>query len=695
MEDPRLTGTASHTTPVRPRSTWPASTGAPAAGETAVFGMLASLLGTCLAALGLALAGIFQWWAVPPLAVVCTVGLWRLRPRALVAARSPVTGRLGGRAPLAAVVAVAAVVTAVNLLLPSELLLSGRDGGTYTNTAAWLAHDGDLVIDARTGPYAEADDLQYRVAGFQRVRGEGDLYPQFIHTFPALMATAAGAAGLEAMLWVNPLLGAVALLTLYAFATRVVHPWTAVLVTVALAVNLVFTYYTRAPFTEVLALAFTFGGLWALDVARVRGDRRTALMAGLLLGGTTLARLDGLVVTLLVLGLAALGVAGRRHRGSVGGVHWPAVAVGALTTAGIAIFDMAVYSPFYLTMHTSYLVPLAAAAVLLPAGAVAAAGTPGARVWSWARAHRRQLATAAAAAIVLGAAYAALLRPVLGYATWERTTPIGYLQELAGQPVDEHRTYGEQTMRWLLWYLGPAAVVAGVAGWAGLVARSVRGRAPAAAPFLVLFTGMTVLYLWRPSITPDHIWAMRRFLTVSIPGLLLLAGWAVEWLARRRRSASRGGRVATGLAGVVLAVAVVAGGAAVTVPVAGVNELDGIAAGWDRVCDRLGDDAAVLVLQGDFTPWATTQGFRSYCDVPAANGAPTPARTAELARSWAVDGRQLVIVGSDANAVERTAGSSSAALVDVGYHRLEPTLMRAPSRLLSDRWELYAAEATP
>ena len=34
--------------------------------------------------------------------------------------------------------------------------------------------------------------------------------------------------------------------------------------------------------------------------------------------------------------------------------------------------------------------------------------------------------------------------------------------------------------------------------------------------FLIAFSSLAV-YIWRPSITPDHIWASRRWITISIP----------------------------------------------------------------------------------------------------------------------------------------------------------------------------------
>ncbi len=42
-------------------------------------------------------------------------------------------------------------------------------------------------------------------------------------------------------------------------------------------------------------------------------------------------------------------------------------------------------------------------------------------------------------------------------------------------------------------------------------------------PFLLFFGSVTLLYLWSPKIFPDLIWMLRRFLPMTVPGLVLLA----------------------------------------------------------------------------------------------------------------------------------------------------------------------------
>src|SRR5207302_1025237 len=61
-------------------------------------------------------------------------------------------------------------------------------------------------------------------------------------------------------------------------------------------------------------------------------------------------------------------------------------------------------------------------------------------------------------------------------------------------------------------------------------------------PLAGVTLAITMLYVARPSIFPNQVWAMRRFLPVTIPGLLILGAWAAEWVGEwvaTRRSVGR------------------------------------------------------------------------------------------------------------------------------------------------------------
>ncbi len=644
-------------------------------------------LSWAVAAVALAMLGVFSLPLVLVLWVVLARGLW-------IATR-PARGAVGGASDRSTTlirvgaVAVALAATVGNGLFPGEHLQTGRDGGTYTSTAGWIATDGGLLIHAEVPPFDDADDLGFDAAGFHEIVPDGPLYAQFMHAFPALMATADLAGGLDLMVRTNALIGGVALLAFYAFAERLVRPWLALGAQLALAVNLVFVYFTRAPFAELLMLGMLFAGLWALDQAVALADRTVGFVSGLLLGATFLARLDGLVV-LLMLAAALLPplVGGRLRRVA------PTTLLGIAVISAVALIDLFVFSPFYVRLHVEFLVPLGVGFTLVGLLAAAArAGRARTIVEAMSR-HRATVAATLAVVIVVAGVLAYTVRPSFAVATWSRTTPIGFLQQREGQGIDEARTYAELSARWLGWYLGVPALLAGLLGWAGLTWRAVADRVSRMTPFLLTFSGLTTLYVWRPSITPDHIWADRRFLPVVIPGLLLCAAWLLHQLWSRT---STGRWSLAGRAGAVgVAVLVLAMPLRLTWPLADLREEAGLASEVAAACERLGDDAAILLLDEDDTAmhYRMTQPLRSHCGIPAAwaDDAISDRRVLELAERAA--GRTLFLL---AERPESFAGRPVGQPFTLLMHRstrLEPTLTVPPRRLEGYRLDVLAAPVT-
>lgn len=653
-----------------------------------VWAVLLGELAWAVSGLLLAMLGLFSLPLVLVMWPVVGVGLWiASRP-----ARREAGVAAGSATRWLRIAAVAVALTAAvgNAMLPGEHLQTGRDGGTYTATAGWIASDGGLLIDAQAPPFDDSAGLGFDAAGFHSMVDGGPLYAQFMHAFPAMMATVDEAAGLDAMVRLNGVLGGVALLSLYAFGERLLRPWAALLAQVAMALNLVFVYFTRAPFSELLMFGMLFGGLWALDQAVGLRDRSVGFVAGLLLGATFLARLDGLVI-LLMLALALLPplVTGRLRRVA------PAALGGIAAMSAFAAVDLFVFAPFYVTLHVEFLVPLGLAFVLVGLLAFGAGTDPGRRLVHGLLRRRAQVATAVAALILVAGVYAYVLRPELVVSTWGRTTPIGWLQQREGEAVNEARTYAEQSARWLGWYLGLPALAAGVLGWAGLVRTTIARRVGRLVPFLLSFSGLLVLYVWRPSITPDHIWADRRFLPVVLPGLLLCAGWLLDRLWDAATATRWPAAVRVAVAGIAALVVVLP--LRLTLPVADLHEEAGLADDVAAACARLGDDAALLLLDEDATAmhYRATQPLRAHCGVPAAWAPETISdeRISELAAR--AGDRTLFLLAERPEAFEGRPVDEPFTLIDHHSTRLEPTLTGPPQDLESYGLGVLAARVRP
>jgi hypothetical protein len=632
----------------------------------------------------LGIIGFFRIWLVVPTAVL---GVVLVRPRS----RDIGARHVAGWAWVTAV-AIAVVSVVINSPFPSEQVIGGRDGATYLATGASLADAGSLLIDAREGAFADAADLEFGGPGFFDSRADGRLSPQFLHGLPALLAAGKQIGGDGVMLRLNALLGGLALMTVFAFGSRLVGPWFALLAELALSVNLVFAFYARAPYSEILAMVFVYSGLWFLWRGFESQSRRETIIAGAMLGGSFLARIDSLVLLVPLVGYLAFEQRSRAAAGDSAELT-RGVWLGLLPVFGIAMVDLVLIAPDYLANQSQNVIPLLVAVGVI----VAADAFFGASLSRWAT-RLRQVASGrvgfSGAALVLAAwGFFYVLRPEI-----QEAAGNPYLQ-LAMDPAElalgEGRSFAENSARWLGWYLGPVAVVLGFLGWAALTRLVLEGRRRLAIPFLLLFSSMTLLYLWRPSINPDHIWAMRRFLPVALPGLIILAGFflAEVWASSTRRTSRLGAYVA-----IALAALVVTGSLLVFLPRLTLHEFQGLATDLREGCETFGDDAALLFVDSPASAAGSrlASTYRSHCGLPAAYTANDDRSYLEdLRRDWASRGKRLWLLSVDQDRLREFTSSEIHDVLVGRYEILELTFTRRPSDLSQFEVSVFAAEAMP
>ena len=504
----------------------------------------AAVLAVTLAAV--VLAPLHLWRPVVALPVLLVLGAagWRL---VLRVPHRPAPAWAAGGTVLAALAF--AVWTA---LTHGEHVVLRRDGGSYALFAQWLATRHGLPVEpflsAFGGPAAlDVPGLTFASPGFFETSGPGlVVVPQFLPGPPAVFSLGWWLTGGWTGLLVAPaVLGGLALLGLGALTARTVGPRWAPLAVVTLGLAQPVVLAARTTFSETPALVLVLGAA-ALAVDAVERDRADlAWCAGALTGLAGLVRIDALREVVVLLPLCAL----LALRGSRAGV--PA-ALGAIGGTLVAAVPAVLLSRPYLDLNRGSLLPLVALAVvvtLLSALAVVlgrrrgAAGTGPVR--GAAVVPRVCGAIVALTWVVLAA------RPALGVARGpadDLGVPyVASLQRQEGLPADGARTYAEQSLNWVAWYTGWAAVVLAAATFTVLAVLAGRwwvARDGRIAPGWLLPAGVglgsTVLTLYRPGITPDHPWADRRLVVTVLPAVVLAAVAAVAWvvrLARRRAPA--------------------------------------------------------------------------------------------------------------------------------------------------------------
>lgn len=693
--------------------------------ERFVAGVLRALLAYAIVGLPLAIAGWFHAFLVWPgvLGVFIALTLvWRLRDSGDSTELVDLTEQYeptkteqstGSSWPTLLAVAFAIVVTVVNIGYSSEHLLGDRDPGVYLTTARWLAHEGTLVIDARTGAFVGQDDLTYAEQAFDEDPDDapGRLYPQFLHLLPVVLAGAMWLGGIGLALKLPAVLGGLSILIIYCFARRLItQPWLALAAAVAIGLSLVQIHIARDAYTEILVQPLLFGGLWMLWSARERLDAVRSLFAAMLIGATAMARIDGF---LFLVPLSAYGlIETLRLRGqdiALQPMHHRylvALAPGALLTASVALGDLALRSPVYIEDLRMQLISAAAMLAVIwtvgPLVVLLARTSQTKRLRSSFHSQRRRFGAIAAFILVGLALGAYFIRPSFTV-HGSSTRIVGILQEQEHTTIDATRTYDEQTLRWIGWYLGLPVLLAGIAGWAMAARRAVMGRAARQLPFMLFFTTITVTYLWEHGATPDHPWVMRRFVPLTLPGMVLLAAWLADRYlhapsdAWAKRWIPIGGRHARTVIVGLFAATMIGWPLATVAPVVEERTQAGMREGIHSTCRAIGHDAAVVILPGKPLDRVFAQTLRSYCRVPVAIASPrlAPTEFATLAERWDEQGRKLHFIGAHRGAVDAIPDSGLVAEIEVtGDHALKQTIEHRPNRYADEQLTILVATLT-
>ncbi|WP_353808481.1 hypothetical protein [Agromyces sp. SYSU T00194] len=541
--------------------------------------------------------------------VVASVLTWRWRLPAY-------TARFAARSAGAAVLLVVAWV-AINLPFAGEWIDLPRDPAFLAQAGIWLTEHLSPSL-----PVGSSADVVAAVPGAMIESNaytlQGDvLQIQGAKLLPGLLAIPGWIGGVPAVLAGNVVIGGFALLCFYGFARRLLGPLWGLVALSGMAITVPMAYFSRSAFTEPLMMAMVFGGLTTLWVAFSTGDRRHYFVGGALIGAAGLARVDGaLLVIGLVVALAAA-VATRADADARAALRRGASAarIGAFLVLILGFAEMAANSIVYVAGRIDVVRPmLIGLAVVFVVGEIVSSEPVSGPPRRWVSRHRKGIALSLFAAV---AAVGAVLvsRPLWMVSRQSGESPyIEFLQSYLGLPVEPDRNYVEYTVHWLSLYLGWGLVACGLLGLGAALTRAVLDSDRRLFLALCILGVPTLLYLVRPSIVADQVWAQRRFLAAAIPALVLFTIWLVRLLAQR---AARSARVRTGVVHATVAVMLTA---LLVVPLLAwgpmfpVREHGGRLAQAREVCAAL-DGRPTVVLDRGIDGYVPT--LRTVCGVDA------------------------------------------------------------------------------
>jgi hypothetical protein len=525
-----------------------------------------------------------------PAAVALTILVARELPGRWPAPGTPDAGSQSTRAPgtdprnrrrawpawwgLAATIAIAVAFAVWQWVENSPQFIVSRDPGAYLQYAYWIANHGRLPIPSSPAAFGGAHPgLAFASFGF--ATHSGNVIPSLSAGLPIVLSVGVWAHGVTGAVAISPLIGALAILAVGGLTARLAGPHWAPAGALLLALTVPEIYTSRSAFSDTLAQALLFGGL-CLVVDSFSSRRRITLasLGGLALGLTVLAGTSFLLVLLPVIVVAGALLAGRRLQAIPLAAGWLAgVICGLAGGLGLDAPALSATTPSFRIIG----ILAGGLVVLTAAGAAVALVEPARRRAAELLAGRPlRWLPEAGAALVVAAGVGLAIRPYVQKVHGPASLYIAALQRLEGLPVDPGRLYAENTLYWVIWYLGVPTLLLGLAGLAMVTRICLRAlitwKDPAGTaqswvlPVAIIGWGLFAV-LWLPATVPDQPWASRQLVPVVLPGLIVLAVWVAAWMIGRAH-ARGAGRLAVTLATACFVVAMAVPAAAITFGIA-------------------------------------------------------------------------------------------------------------------------------
>jgi hypothetical protein len=448
---------------------------------------------------------------------------------------------------LGGTVAIAVAFAVWQIAVNSPQFIVSRDPGAYLQFAYWIANHGSLPIPASHAAFGGSHPgLTFASFGF--AAHGGALVPGLPAGLPVTLAAGMWITGVTGAAVISPLLGALAVLTVGGLTGRLAGPQWAPLGALLLALTVPEIYTSRSAFSEPLAQALLFGGLCLIvDSFSSRRQITLSALGGLALGFTVLAGTGFLVILLPAIPVAGALLAARKPQG----IPLAAGLLAGVICAVIAGVGLGIPAAGTTTFSFGMIGALAGGFTVLTAAGVSIGliGPLRRRARKLFGANPLRWLPEAAAVVVALAAIDLAIRPYVQTVRGPASPYVAALQRLEGLPVDPGRLYAENSLYWVIWYLGVPALLLGLIGLVMVTRQCVRAlitwRDPTRAarawalPAGIIGWGLFTV-LWKPGTVPDQPWASRVLVPVVLPGLVVLAVWVAAWIIDRAHARAAG-----------------------------------------------------------------------------------------------------------------------------------------------------------
>lgn len=587
------------------------------------------------------------------------------------------------------VIAIVIGWTIFNSVYTAQNIYVYRDPAIYNVTAQWLVNHNNLEIPG-SNVFGTDPDILPDTASFGTLPSTGDrLYAQAPHLFATLLAMVGRIGGSSLMLHSNVVFGGLALLALFAVSRLFMRPRWALLVVSVLAVSLPMMYFSRDSYSEPLTLMLIFNALALVGLAQKKNSKLLWLFAGIAAGSSVLARIDTYIVvaSFLVFAFIVLILSLRTERIKQL-LYMTAFTLGMAIVSVLGYIDLRLLSARYLhDLQSEFNGQIIVIALVILVGCITVYLSWHTNILSWVKDHTSRWMPLVGVLLVIIFTLFLASRPLWyeGHDSFDNPLVRG-MQSSMGDAVDGTRSYSEYSLYWVAWYTGPVLAIFSLLGAAGIMFRVLKDRSNIIyLPLLLVVALTSILYFNLPKITPDQIWASRRFLPIILPGLAVFGGLAISQVLGRLRKNKK-------IITILTIVLILTPPLFISYPFLQTRINTPELSQVYKVCDTLPPNAALLLLGSNGINM--TQTFKSYCNIPVERARdPKDIVLKDVARSAYSDGYVPYVLMLAPDLAYLGKDSEKLTLIStVSYKELIRSLDHPPRRTVDSNSTVYMSK---
>lgn len=406
------------------------------------------------------------------------------------------------------------IMSFIYLWFPHESVFGGRDQGIYSNSAVYIAQNGGLKVDY---PLLESSDYsgdyQMRlIPGLYHT--DGTITMQFSHLFSVWLAQAFSTFGIQGLLGLNAIFSLVSVVLFRLLLNQYTSRKYSIIGAIFFGFNTSQVWMSRITLTEIFTQMLVIAALLLISWAFNKKEIAWGSWAGFLIGLALLCRIDSLLLfPLLVLSCFVFIIIKEPLDQSLKNL-WRNIFYGFIPVSIVSFGYYYFFSkPYFLFLFPRLVLILLFAAVfmmLFPFHSV---------VRNIVKKYSIILFNSIVFIVVTLFLFAYFIRPHL--------SPFSIIK-LPGHFLDGTRTFQEDSLVNLSYYLSVPIIFLGLIGWLYALKKIIFEKDSRWILPVFIVGGFSALYLYNPNISPDQFWAIRRFVPIIIPGFILFAFYSSE-----------------------------------------------------------------------------------------------------------------------------------------------------------------------